>query len=221
LLLCGAPAAWSQAPQDIVIPVIASGPGPDHVGIAYNRKLPDEQLRQDIAAVASNLKIGPPRVKLRSSGRDRLVEAELTGLTDWKTGAVNVDPILQAYRRYGNFRVLFMFLGEFPMPAPRNVDEPPLRVEMKVQGSVIDYRITIDQSNGVPGALPMVARVNDSAGQLTKLIGLIAMAVIVAISVFLILNVVMGQRRGGRAARVGAGQGDGSVPAGRAPEGKP
>ena len=148
------------------------------------------------------------------------VETQLTGLTDWRTGAINLDPLIQAYKRYGRFRVAFFFMGAFPMPAVQNIDRPPLRVEMRVERNTVDYRVTIDQSAGVPANLPSAQPQKDGPW---KLIGLLALAIVVALSVFLILNVIMGQRRGaGKPARNGPDQRDGSAAAAeRAPEGKP
>jgi hypothetical protein len=220
LLLCASPAFAQGKAQDIVITVISTGEGADKVGIAYNRKLSEAEIRQDIATIASNLKISPPPAKIESGGGIPMVEFDLAGLADWRTGAINLDPLIQAYKRYGRFQVLFMFLGSFPMPVAENVDRPPLRVEMQVGGNVVSYRVSIDQSAGVPTNLPSAQPQKDSPW---KLIGLLAIAIVVAVSVFLILQVIMGQRRASaNPAVIAPDQRDGSAAAaGRAPEGKP
>lgn len=215
LLAATSAAAQKSKAQDLWITVFSAETGAEQVAVAYNEKLPEEEIQRDLAAVAAALKLPPPRVKVTSEGGIPLAETELSGLTDWRTGAIQLDPFIQTYRRFGRFGITFLFLGNFPLPPLQNIDRPPLRVTAEPHGSAVSFRVEVDQSGGVPASLPTADQETGPGWRL--IVGIAAMALVVAVSVFLIVHVVLGSRRGRRPGATGEA---GSAAAGDGAEGK-
>jgi hypothetical protein len=186
------PAPAQQDAPDLFVTVF-SEPGKDVVAVAYSDKAPAERIKQDFAEIARNLGAGPPRVKVTVSQGVPAAEATFTGLTDWTTGAVNLNPLIQAYKRYGRFQASFFFLGSFPTGTLENFDRPPLRVLAERNGNVINYRVSIDQSQGEPTTVPTVTSADTPDRK--WIWGVAALSAVVAITVFLLVSVLLGQRR--------------------------
>lgn len=164
------------------------------MAVAYNAKTPPERIKQDFAEIARNVGISLPPVKVTVEEEIPAAEAAFTGLADWRTGAVNLDPLIRTYKRYGRFRVSYFLMGNFPQAPLPDFNQPPLRVEAERAGNVINYRISIDQTNGVPATVPGVTTSTGDSGR-NLLVGIGAIAAVVAVSVFLVVYVLMGQRR--------------------------
>lgn len=219
LAFCGARPLPAQNTPDIWITVFSEPSGADRVAVAYNVKLPKERLRQDMAEVARALGVPAPRLKVTEVEGIPAVEAELRGLADWRTGAVNLNPLIQAFKRYGRFRVSFFFLGDFPVQPPQSFDQPPLKVESERSGNVINYRVFIDQSHGVPASVPLVTA--EQGSDWKRILGIGALALVVAVTVFLVVSIILGQRRRAPGTTGRAGNTPGSAAAsGGAGEGK-
>jgi hypothetical protein len=201
MLAVAAPAAAQKSKgQDLWITVFSAPTGAEQIAVAYNQKVPEARIQQDLAEVAAALKQPAPRVKVTSGGGIPLAETELSGLTDWRSGAIQLDPLIQTYRRYGRFGITFLFLGNFPLPPLQNIDRPPLRITVEPHGSAVSFWVEVDQSGGVPESLPTAAQEDGSRWRVWLGIG--AIALVVAVSVFLVVSVVLGARR-----RPGAGTG--------------
>lgn len=191
-----APAPTPARPSiDIAVTIISDGVGTDEIAIAYGKQMPAEEVKQDFAALATELGTTPPKVKVAF---DRQIgftsgEASMAGLVNWQSGQVNLDALVRPLRRFGHFRVLCFSNGAFPMPTPGTIVRPPVRIETAVSGGLVDYRVWIDQSQGVPKSLPSVA---PSTGPDWKLVvGLVAIAVVLAAGVFLVVSMFLTQRR--------------------------
>lgn len=197
---CVSPAAAQNAP-DIWIIVFADPSGREQVSVAYNSdvgpkgSLKPERLKQDLTEVAAALGLPAPEVKVSEREGIPATEAELSGLADWRTGAINLNPLIQTFKRYGRFRVSFFFSGDFPAVPAQNFDQPPLKVESERSGNVLHYRVFIDQSRGVPAAVPLVTQ--EQGSDWKRIVGIGALATVVAVTVFLVLSIILGQRRSG------------------------
>lgn len=194
VVLAAPPATNPQ--MDLAVVVFVMPDGPDRVAVAYQTKETDEQLRQDFAEIARELGTAPPKLEItrdKAGGKEvPAVSAPLVGLTDRRTGAINLNPLIKVYRRYGHFRAQFVFFGSFPIQPMGNFNQPPVRVEEKVGDHALNYEIWVDQSHGVPDTVPTV---NTGRSGWQAIIGIAAIALIVAGSVFLIMHVMNNQRR--------------------------
>lgn len=193
------PAVTGQVPArqtiDVAVTIVSSGTAPDEISIAYGEPTAEEQIKQDFRVIASELATAPPVVKVQQDQASGFTtgDARIPGLVNWKAGTVNLDALVQGLKRYGHFRVLCFFQGNFPMPTPGQIVRPPLRIETAVSGGLVDYRIWIDQSRGVPKSVPSV---KGNPGPDWKLmLGLAALAIVAAAGVFLIVNVILAQRQ--------------------------
>jgi hypothetical protein len=199
LIACSQPAVAQPEPTDFVITIFSDGSSPDRVGIAYKQEAESPEARKaataaaqrDMEELARQMGVAPPKVRASYRGGTVGADAELSGLTDWRTGTINLDPLIQTFKRYGHFRVFFFFVGNFPLKSADDVDRPPLRVDATVQGNTVHYEVWIDQSRGVPN--PPSYNRPDSGWR--QIVGLIAIALVVAVSVFLVVNVILNQRR--------------------------
>lgn len=213
------PPAQAAHTPDLWI-TIFSEPGKDQVAVAYNADTPDARIKQDFAEIAQNLGHEAPKVKITKVEGIPAAEATFTGLSDWRTGATNLDPLIQTYKRYGKFRVSYFFMGNFPQQPTLSFQRPPLSVQGERAGNTLHYRVSIDQTNGVPETVPVVTA-SEQGGDQNRLLGIIALAAVVAVAIFLVVYVILGQRRRRAPNSLGrpAGQ-PGSAASGSAGEGK-
>jgi len=189
------PALPLQAQQalDLQVTVFSTGSGPDTLAVAYAKTPSDEEMRADFNDLAGQLGGASPKLKITRDGGITVAEAELSGLTNWSTGLVNLDPLIDTYKRFGHFRAAFFFMGRFPLASRESFTRPPLRVQTRVQGAAVDYEIWVDQSGGVPGELPSVTR--KPGPDFKVALGIAAIALVVAVGVFLIVYVITTHRR--------------------------
>jgi len=198
-------AVWAAPPAakpslDLAVVVFVMPEGPDRVAVAYQTVETDEQLKQDFAAIARELGSVPPKLEIsraEAGGKEvPAVSASLSGLTDRKTGAIKLDPLIHVYRRYGHFRAQFVFFGSYPLQPLGNFNQPPVRVAERVGDHAVEYEIWVDQSHGVPATVP---KVTARGSGWNAIIGIAVIALVVAGSVFLILQVMNNQRRASEA----------------------
>jgi hypothetical protein len=193
ILALGLPARAQVQVPDLWVTVFCEPDGRERLAVAYNQDVGKDRIGQDIAEVAGKLGVPAPKVKITVAEGIPAAEAEFRGLADWKTGAINLDPLIQAFKRYGRFRASFFFLGDFPAQPAQSFDQPPLRVESERSGNTINYRITIDQKNGVPAAVPLTTTPKNEGWR--WIVGLTALSVVVAVGVFLVTSILLNQRR--------------------------
>lgn len=206
LLLCLVPKVAAAAPPagkpalDLAVVVFVTPQGPDRVAVAYQTAETDEQLKQDFADIARELGTVPPKLEITrdaAGGKEvPAVSASLSGLTDRRTGAIKLDPLIKVYRRYGHFRAQFVFFGSYPLQPLGNFSQPPVRVAEKVGDHAVEYEIWVDQSHGVPATVPSVSA---RGSGWNAVIGIAVIALVVAGSVFLIMQVMNNQRRASEA----------------------
>lgn len=159
VLLFPASARAQAQPMDLVVTIVAVAPQlPAQCAIAYAEPLKDREIRQDLEVLAGNLRIAPLRLKIDRSHRYPTVEFEALGLVDWRTGSVNLDALVGCLRRFGAFRVICLHPLQFPESSGQVLARPPVRVETQVSPGLLDYRVWIDQSAGVPETLPVLNR---------------------------------------------------------------
>jgi hypothetical protein len=196
LLLSLALPVPAQEALDVQITIYSyGGSQPDVMAVAYGQKVPDADIRQDFANLARDLGIAPPKVTITREGGIPVGDAELTGLANWTTGAINLDPLIRHFRRFGRFRAVYLFFGNFPLRPVENVDRPPLRIRGSASGNTADYQIWVDQSGGVPAAVPSAFGVEKRGPDWKLALAAAAMVAVVVLSIFLIVNVILAQRR--------------------------
>jgi hypothetical protein len=198
--------AAAQAP-DLWVTVFSTGSGPDNLAVAYVKAPPKAEIEADLQELASQLGAQKAAVKIT---REKAItgetittaEAKLPGLTNWSTGTVSLDPLIQTFGRFGHFRATFLFFGNFPLQAPIDVTRGPVRVETEVQGSTVNYRIWVDQARKGSAPLPSVSAQAPASDRWRPIIGVGALTLVVALGVFLIVKVILGQRRAAQAREV-------------------
>lgn len=204
LILVAYPAAAAPDPPpptlELQLIVVSTGAAPDQLAVAFATEEPDSQIKQDFAAVAQELGTAVPKTRIsRKDVRGKPIpaaQAEMPGLTDWTTGAVKLDPLIKVFRRYGHFRVSYIFVGAFPIRPMGNVSQPPVRVTERISGNSLSYEIWVDQSKGVPKTVPSVTSSSDPR---KLIIGVMSLLLVLIGSVFLILLVMKKQRPAGKA----------------------
>lgn len=173
------PPADQPSPWDLYVTVMANPNGAEIAGLSYDRTPDKKTIEADVAALAAQLGIEPPTPKITSMGGIAAAEIELRGLTNWKTGEINLDAIVRAFKRFDRFHVAFMFLGDFPLASSESLDRGPLQVVTRRSGSSVQYDITVDQSAGEPDELPSVnASASASAMQQNNWLWLVVAAII-------------------------------------------
>lgn len=191
ILLAPRPAAAQDL--DLQITVFSTGAGPDQVAVAYSTPPPEVEMSRHWAILAKDLAIPPPKPRVTRDQGITVAEAELPGLANWTTGIVNLDPLVDAFKSYGHFRVMFFFMGKFPLASAESINKPPLRVQARVSGATVQYEVWVDQTGGPPKQLP---RVRETGGTPLKvMLGIGVIALVVAVGVFLVLYVIMAHRR--------------------------
>ncbi|MFN3649933.1 MAG: hypothetical protein ACK47B_10140 [Armatimonadota bacterium] len=187
---------------EISVVVFSIPGGPDSVAVAYPESIKDPQIRQDLQQLAAALGTQAAEVRVEREklpGRNEVIatgSANMTGLANWQSGAINLDPLIQTYRRYGHFSATFMFMGSFPMQQPPpSFSEPPLQVRsQRVGNNSVSFEVWIDQSRGVPDSVPSVSQ--SQSGPSWRLIAaVVAILLVVGVSVVLIVSVLLAQRR--------------------------
>ncbi len=203
LLLLLAP-AWPASAQtpDLAVVIFSLGKPQDDVAVSYSREVSDGEIQADFATLAKELGVPPPKVKISREDGIATAEARLPGLTSTTGDPIRLDPLIQAFRRFGFFQVSAFFQVPFTPPAPGNSNLAGLRVETRVDASAVNHRVWIDQSRGVPDRLPSVNA--PPAPDWRRILGLALVALAVAVAVFLIVYIVMGQRRAAAARGRGA-----------------
>jgi hypothetical protein len=198
---CAVPASAQDA-IDIAVVVFSSPADGDRISVAYTGKPKAEDIKQDFATLAAELGLAKavPKISreplVRGAEEITAGEAKVSGLTNWSTGAVNLDSLIQTFRRYGHFRATFFFQGNFPLQSPSpQVNNPPVRVQARVSGATVDYEVWIDQSKVGTGRLPSGTASTNTGPGWKLWVGVAAIALVVAIGAFLIVTVALGQRR--------------------------
>lgn len=169
LLLCLARSAFAQngpppaphPPQalDANVTVFTFGPGqPDKIGIGYNKDTSRAEIEKDLAKLASLAGQAAPSAKItpaKKAGGITLVDAEMSGLTNWSTGEINIDAVAETFRRFGHFRVVVLWFGKFPLKPVEPIERGPLKIHPQASPSSVLYDIWLDQAQA-RGALPKV-----------------------------------------------------------------
>lgn len=186
------PVAPSTAPLDIAITLFSYQGAPDQLSVVYGGQVPEEQVRQDFRDLARNLGVKEiePSLSVREGFTDG--SAEVAGLTDWAQGTLKLDPLLQTFRRYGYFQVTCLYFGSVPRAIPP-VNQPPLRIESTVNGSMLSVRVWVDQSRGVPDRLPTAGGGSGSGWRL--IVGITAVGLVLLAAAIGIVYVLTGRRR--------------------------
>lgn len=199
-LACRAAAPPAKPSLDLVVVVFVMPDGPDRVAVAYQTPETDAQLKQDFADITRELGTATPKLEItraEAGGKEvPAVSAALVGLTNRQTGAITLDPLIKVYRRYGHFRAQFVFFGNYPIQPLGNFNQPPVRVAERVGDHAVEYEIWVDQSRGVPATVPTVSARGIA---LKPIIGIALIALVVAGSVFLVMQVMNNQRRASEA----------------------
>lgn len=165
-------AVRSQTPQEpqtpaIQVTIVSNGSGRDGVAIGYDSAVAEPEARKDLEALARECGSDLKGFKYSNKAGIPVVEAKLAGLTNWKTGQVNLDAINRTFRRAPFFRVMGVFEGPFPLRAAAEWTRGPLRIQTQasdipgqekgsVAGRIVDYRVWVDQRQGVPAEIPSV-----------------------------------------------------------------
>jgi len=141
------------------VTVFTFGPGqPDRIGIGYNKDTSRAEIEQDLRKLASLTGQAAPAMKLtpaKQTGGITLADAEVSGLTNWSTGEINIDAIAETFRRLGHFRVVVLWFGKFPLKPVEPIDRGPLKIRPQASPSSVVYDIWLDQAQA-RGALPKV-----------------------------------------------------------------
>lgn len=192
LLLALSTGLRAQTP-DLQITLFSEPSGRERLAVAYNRAPSEADARAQLDALARRLRVAPRNVRLSTEAGITVLEAELSGLTDWSTGTVNLDPLVDAFRGFGHFRVTILFFGNFPLRSAESLHRPPVRVQARAGPGSVDYEIWIDQSRGVPDQLPSL---RDRPGVNWMLLaGLAALAGVLATGIYLAVSAALAQRR--------------------------
>jgi hypothetical protein len=166
----------------------------DALAVAYGRDVPDTEIRADFAHLAGILHAPPPEVRITRKAGIPAAEAKISGLTNWSAGEVNLDPLVDTFKRFGFFRLVCLFLGNFPLQSVESFTRPPLRVEVnRTSPNVVNYQIWVDQRAGVPRSLP--STVQRTGWGWKGYVGVAALSLVVVGAVFLVVMVLLGQRR--------------------------
>ena len=201
-----APPGPGPQKSELMIVIMSIPNLPDSIGVTYNDDPGDDQVKKDLKEVARVLgsEAGPIDITRRAGYPSG--ETNISGLADWHTGQVALDPLIQAYRRYGHFHVVYMFGGSFPLKAAEQFAQGPIRVEPHVQdtgnaapgnavqrGLTVDYEIWVDQKNGPPKNIPSVgARPGLDVVRMGLVVALLGVALLIVI---LMVKVVRARRQ--------------------------
>jgi len=184
--------ATAQNRLDIQVTIFSEPSGKETVAVAYDRKIPRADIDRDLAALAGHLRLPPPALKVTEERGIVVAEAELSGLTNWSTGTVNLDALINTFKRYGHFQVMCMFLGDFPLRTVENQQRGPVRVETQVNGSTVSYQIRVDQSHGVPKDIPSF---NQRDALWPLVLGVVGLLAVLAACAYLIAYAIRARRR--------------------------
>lgn len=186
------------------ITIISRGTGRDEIAVGYGKPTKAAEAKGEMQALAETLGSTVEGLKVTTDAGITVAEAKLTGLTNWKTGQVNLDVLNQAFRRARFFRIVCFFFGPFPIRAPATWVQGPLRIQTQTQeftpaqgavGRIVDYQIWVDQSRGIPARLPTVYTRTQKPGVPWLLVAVAVVAV--GCGVFAIVYIVVAARRRG------------------------
>jgi hypothetical protein len=173
------------------VTVMSTGASRDTVAFGYVKDLPDEEIRKDFANFSQELGAKPPKLKITRKDGITVAEGKIRGLTDRTTGVIRLDALVQTCRRFGYFWVIYLFPGKAAPPQPVPLEH--VRVESRVGGNVAYYQVWVDQSGGT--AARLTPAVPPSPMNWRVLAAVTAIAVVVAAGMFLMVYVILGQRR--------------------------
>jgi hypothetical protein len=177
---------------DATLVIFSEGSGTDLISFGYNSVVSKAVVEQDVATLARELKQPVPKVKVAVREGITTAEARMSGLTNWATGEVALDPIIRTFQRFGHFQVgLFTFQGTFPLKSAEPIVRGALRVEVKPTGSSVIYDIRLDQG-ALKGEPPSVVQ-RPFPWVLAALLGVVTLLVMGA--VFLLVKGQVEQRR--------------------------
>jgi len=203
-----APANSVPDPVDAEVIIISRGVGRDAISIAYAGAVTDAQVEQDFARVAADLRTKPvpPQIKRDppSPSLPPLVSgtAELPGLVSWSNGVLNLDPVINALRRYRHLKFTFLFGGKFDLTWPVGEQKRgPVHLLAQPSRMAVAYDVWLDQPGGSANRPP-------ATGQLPfswpLVVGLALGAVLLSGGIFYLVYV--GSRQAGGAARKREGE---------------
>jgi len=205
LLATGGGAAFAQRQEEAVLPVdlqvlvIARSGGPDVVAISYGQPVTDAQVHEDyqnLARALNHARVTPAIEHTPAQrGLPASVEAQaiLSGLVNWQAGQLNLDALLQTFKRYRRVNVVFWFETPFHLRWPRGGGtRGPLRWQLdSADRHSAKYDFWIDQSHGVPRDLPSLRPGGVPWGILIAIGGA---ALLTGVGVFWVTHRLMRQR---------------------------
>jgi hypothetical protein len=180
-----------------MIIITSNGRGPDTLGVAYNSKTGKAQIQQDIDALARELGVKTSKPKISNTQGISGAEVRLSGVVDWSTRTIHLEPILRTFKRFPFLRVAIVFEQPFSLA---NMGEPireGYRVQTQGGGSVIDYLLR--RADGTEGTAGITG--TPAGGARSRLPGwapfalLGAIAIVVGGGVFWIARNIIGERR--------------------------
>ena len=179
-----------KGPTAVYLTIFSSGTGPDELGVAYEGAVTKVEIQQDFAALQRAL--GVPEQAPEVSTKDGIGggKANLTGLTNWQTGEVNLAALAQAFRRFGTIRVFAGFSGNFPAKQVTEIPSPKSRVLTQVGGNIVSYEIVVLDPTGKSDATGFLGLPPGKSGRPWLLPALIVLFVglIAGLVVYLVLS---------------------------------
>jgi hypothetical protein len=153
------PAAADLPDAEVVI--APQGGTYDAVSISYTRSPTNAEMEQDFAAISGNLKKpvvrpeikrGPPKPDLPDYPS---ATAQLPGLVNYAAGVINLDPIIDALRRYHHLHFDCLFFNKFNLTWPVGAQQRgPIRWQTDVRGQTVSYDVWIEHGKEVPASVP-------------------------------------------------------------------
>ncbi|MBI3909348.1 MAG: hypothetical protein HY320_00250 [Armatimonadetes bacterium] len=185
--------------MDVWVVVAAGGGRPDIVAVSYAVPVSNNQVREDYRALARSLNraVVTPKIQRRRDLPGESVsvgaEANLTGLVNWQIGRLNLDALLETFKRYRHTAVSFFLWAPFQLKWPTGGEtRGPVRWQLTSRNPFsVTYHIWIDQSRGIPQTLPSLQPSGIGWG---PVIGIGLIALIAGMGIFWIAHTVLRQR---------------------------
>ncbi|MCL5103041.1 MAG: hypothetical protein M1133_02845 [Armatimonadetes bacterium] len=210
--VCAAPNDKSTASPDVLV-LVLNGLGPfDQVSINYTSAIPDQDAKNDVAALARdtgwmvrNVEVTTKSVNRPGAKPTTAVMFKTPGIVKPQEGLLALEPFIAALKRFGSIQVNYLvYDSRFGFRGLRDFENRYVKIAMSQTGNSYVYRVRVKDKDFTRLKLPLrpevehVAAPRESTPVGARVMLVIGFALIGAVVAYFLVACISRSRRSDR-----------------------